>query len=124
MEKDLVRFLLAQRAITAQVGKRILPNKLPTNTPKPAIIYHKYFRQNLKWYQGKGAFRERYQLHLYAYNYDSAKKLEKAVVDSLNYHEGAFGTTKNVFIRVENVTDHNFEDTDLIACDIEVIKLE
>jgi len=117
LEDKLFSYLKLDPILSEIVGTRILPNNLPPNIKKPAIVYFKYGRSKKRLYRNGGEVTERFQINVYADTYSKSKEIESALIKSLDGVEGRLG---NSFSKVINVQDLYQNDLNMIALDVEI----
>jgi hypothetical protein len=110
LEEGLFALLKADAAISALVGARVYPRRLPDGCVVPALTYSNVGGPRDGTHGGDaGLPRQRFQINCYADDYLTAKKVAKAVSDKLSGYRGACGTSGTIACDVENGPD-GFDD--------------
>lgn len=96
IEKDLVLYLINVPAVTAIVGTRIYPKRLPENPVMPALVYQRIAESvspTLDDDPSTYMSGIRIQIGAYGATYAEAKELMDAVMVAMSYYHGAFGNS-------------------------------
>jgi hypothetical protein len=105
IEYDLKDYLLEQPAISALIGDRVYPVRLPQGVTLPAVTYQRVAGGEDLTHSGAGPARALVQVDCWANGYDAALTLAAAVRAALAGHRGAMGTARYVAVRIVNAID-------------------
>lgn len=93
LEADVRTFLLAQPTVTALIGTRFYPLRLPQGPTFPAVTYQTIFGTSLVTHQGAADYgRRRLQLDCWAQSYAVAVAIKEAIREALLDDPGLEGT--------------------------------
>jgi hypothetical protein len=121
IEADLRTYLLAQPAVTALIGARLFPLRLPQGAAFPALTYQRVAGGEDVTHQGRsGLGRARMQLDCWAATYGQAIALADAVKDALVGYRGAMGATPFAAGRLANEIDLDEPDLNVYRRMVEV----
>lgn len=112
-ENAIATVLQADAAVTALVGTRIYPLKMPQNPTLPAIVHQRISTTPDMLAEGPGFAPMRVQLSLWASSFDGARALAAAVVGVLHGYHGPIGIGGLRLARLLNLTDDYEPETKL-----------
>lgn len=107
-EEDLVRYLEANPGVSALVGTRVYPMRLPERVTLPAIRYQSISMTSEVAHTGPSNLRHyRIQLSIHASTYSSAQAVAAALYTAFDGKKSLFGPGTSCFV-INDVSD--FED--------------
>lgn len=112
IEDGLVALLLADSGVSALVGTRIYPLKLPQDDGLPAIRFQRISGERVRTLDGPtGLVRPRIQIDAYGKTYAEAKAVAEAVEALLDGYSGPAGTDQIEAVSLE--TDRDLDENPL-----------
>lgn len=115
LEQALYNRLSTYSALTALVGDRINPVRLPQGTAYPAVSYFRVSRPTRRTFGGNTAIASpRFQFDCWAKRYTDAKAVADQLIAALNNFSGTMGGTGGVEVQdieLMNEMDDDFLDT-------------
>lgn len=112
-EKVVVDLLKADAGVTALVGSRIHPGRLPQNTAFPAISYELVSGTEVPSVNAQAGgvlVRSRVQVNVLAKTYAETKSVHEAVRKALQFKRGDFGTVHVVSITRDGIGSDERDD--------------
>jgi hypothetical protein len=112
--EGLVALLRASSSVTALVGKRIYPMRLPKDTKLPAIAYQRIFTERVHSHQGYSNLEiPNFDVRCWGIDYTAAESLADVVETALDGYQGAIAGHEVYEILVEGRFDlEHIDDTD------------
>ena len=99
-------YLLSQPTVSALIGDRLYPARLPQGVTLPAVTYQWIARVASVTYEGAADLaRGRIQIDCWATSYAAMVSLAKAIRAALSGYRGAMGATPITNARVVNEVD-------------------
>lgn len=106
IESALRALVLADSAVSALIGTRLYPQKLPQDPTYPAATYQRIDGPRLYDHGGATGLAEgRFQFDVWATTYSSAKAVAAAVRAALSGYSGTTGGVEIAFIRCLSESD-------------------
>lgn len=125
IEEALYSYLTSHPGVSALVGTRVYPLKLPQNPklPGPTITYHKVslFAQRTIGSSGPQFYEERFQFSCWAETYDEAKILAWTLISALQDYSGEIGTVKILDAHTVNETDIYEETVGIYHIPVDIV---
>jgi hypothetical protein len=122
LETDLRTHILASSGLSALIGTRLYPDRLPQNATLPAVVYQEVSSVPVDHVHGAAGrlVRSRYQFTVWAATRASAKTIDEAIrarIDGTG--RSTIGTTAiHAILRQERVSGWDFDaDDDHVATD-------
>jgi hypothetical protein len=112
-EKVIFTLLSADAGVSAQVGARIYPSRLPQNTAMPAIAYEAVSGMELTPIDAQAGYqivRTRMQITCMGKNYADVKNTVEAVRMALLYKNGVIGGVRVLSITRDSVGPDTRDD--------------
>jgi len=105
IEADVRTFLLAQSAVSALIGTRMYPLRLPQGVTFPALTYQRISGSEDVTHSGAGPARAGMQFDCWGQTQSSVLALASAVRSALSGHRSGMGDSPLVNAFVVNVLD-------------------
>lgn len=116
IEEAIYAHLMANAEITALIGNRLYPAKLPPKKVYPSVTYFKVSDVPQRTFGKRFWTRPRFQFSIRAESYSEAKQIKNKLKAVLDNYAGLMGGTSGVWVKLIEVAgdyDDNDPDTGL-----------
>lgn len=114
LEQGLFSYLSGYAGLTAIIGTRVYPFRIPQNATIPCLTYQRMDTPRIKTHQSSGATGDlakvRMQFDCWAITYDSAKSIADNLRAALNGKTGSIGTAPNAVTIRASLADNEIPE--------------